>query len=376
MKKLFFVLTALFLLGCTIPQEVEDAIPTVIITPFPTSAPTPVPDIRVAEKQAIEFEEPLIVKEKDGKQFIVSDSELSYSQSPDLISSIDFPEFNSTLERNLKISGSEMVVGVFYNGEAKAYPVRILNWHEVVNDNFRGEKIVVVYSPLTFAAAAFKRASLDFGVSGKFYLNTPLLYDRQTQSLWHSWTGFAIQGQYSGDSLESIPVFVGSFGEWNATHPDTKVLDAPRGTRAKPYNTYPYGNYNSSERLLFPSLSIDQRLRAKEPVLGVGLNGYYKAYKISTMPNALNDELAGTNLVLLKNPVNNETRLFDRRDYLFFANETGLFDSQTFSQWNFDGSINSTRRSNLRSAKLDEVPSIRLYWFAWSQFHAKTGLER
>jgi hypothetical protein len=133
------------------------------------------------------------------------------------------------------LRGGDAVIGVTEAGVAKAYPVRILNWHEVVNDQIAGVPIVVTYCPLTASAVVYDRAPrgapLTFGVSGRLYQSNVLIYDYQTESLWSQLKEEALTGSFTGTALRAFPSVVTTWADWQSTHPQTLVL-SPDTSRA------------------------------------------------------------------------------------------------------------------------------------------------
>lgn len=180
---------------------------------------------------------------------------------------------------------TDRVIGVSIGGEHRAYPLKILNWHEIVNDTLGEMPIVVTYCPLCDSAVVFRRTVedqvLEFGVSGLLYKSNVLMYDRSSgaQSLWSQMAGRALSGPFSGAELSSVPVELSTWGNWISKHPQTTVLTPHTGYRRR-YDQDPYADYFRSPRLMFPVGAVDARLPTKSRVLGVEVNGEAKAYPI------------------------------------------------------------------------------------------------
>ena len=173
--------------------------------------------------------------------------------SLDEIPSIDFPLFD--FDTNFDMDN--LVVGVEINGEAKAYPYNILNWHEVVNDTLGGVPIVVTYSPLCNTVNVFERVvdenKLMFGVSGLLYNNCTILHDRQTNELWLQPTGVMLSGVANDNkSLKRVQSYTTTVANWKRAYPNTLFLSPNTEYFINP-NLYPYGNYLESDILLFSS---------------------------------------------------------------------------------------------------------------------------
>jgi hypothetical protein len=168
----------------------------------------------------------------------------------DGIPPIDRPKYVSATESQKFLKSNEIVFGLDYQGVVKAYPQKILVWHEIVNDELKGEKIAVTYCPLTGSAVAFRgrsRAggSLSFGTSGKLVNSNLLMYDRQTDSQWPQILGMAIDGKNKGTVLEEIPLAWTHWSRWLRRHSDTLVLSSDTGY-FRSYGSDPYGSYDRS----------------------------------------------------------------------------------------------------------------------------------
>lgn len=259
----------------------------------------------------------------------------------DGIPAIDRPQFmNGTFAQFLK--DEDYVLGVYHGGVAKAYPIKIMDRHEVVNDRFKGEAVVVTYCPLCGSGIAF-RAVVDgqgrsFGVSGLLYNSDVLLYDRETESLWSQIDNQAIAGPASGKRLAMLSTSFLSWGQWKAQYPSTLVLTTNTGYR-RDYHKKAYQGYEESARLAFPVAHKSKKLKRKERVLGISINGEYKAYSVRSLAQygqSFQDSFAGE-VLWVKYDVQARTATF--------TNSSG-----------------------------EEIPSISLYWFAWYAFHPDTEI--
>ena len=166
----------------------------------------------------------------------------------DGIPAIDDPRFRPVAEVD-DLSDSEPVIGVTVAGESRAYPLRILTWHEIVNDVIASVPVAITYCPLCNAAIVFDRhvdgAVLDFGTTGKLRHSDLVMYDRQTESWWQQYSGEAIVGRHAGRRLEMLPARLESWAEFRARAPDGLVL-VPRDPDARPYGANPYVGYDSA----------------------------------------------------------------------------------------------------------------------------------
>lgn len=278
------------------------------------------------------------------------------------------------------------VIGVVRDGEARAYPLRILNWHEVVNESFGGP-LLVTYCPLCGSAVtAVREAGGEttlFGVSGLLYKNDLVMYDQATESLWSQIDAHAINGELVGEELQLVPSSFTTWGEWTAEYPDTAVLLPPPEsgtiTDASPrnYDTDPYGGYEFSGRIGIGGSYDDDRLHPKATVLGVARDGEARAYPLDRVIGAggvVNDEVGGTPVVIAVTGdgdgslVGYERRV-DGETLTFEKNETELVAGG--SRWNpltgratdgpFEGTTLTT--ANERSP---------MFFFAWLEFFPET----
>ena len=181
-------------------------------------------------------------------------------------------------ERGKLLVSSDPVIGVAIGGEARAYPLRLLRWHEAVNDTVGNRAIAVTYSPLSGGIAVWDRvvdgAVVEFGVSGRLLDSNTLLYDRQPEgavsSLWHQLTGEAITGPAVGQQLEALAASLTTWADWIATHPETTVMAPDPGSK-RLYKRDPYHSYRGSDVLRFPvdPLAPEGELALKDLVAAV-----------------------------------------------------------------------------------------------------------
>lgn len=255
------------------------------------------------------------------------------------IPAIDDPRFVSATEADF-LEDEDLVVGLVHGNASKAYPLRILTWHEIVNDRVGTTAIAVTFCPLTGSSVVFDRTLAGeerrFGVSGWLYENNVLMYDHANDSLWTQLGAQAVAGKDTGKQLSAIPSTRTSWGQWRRAHPETLVLSPDTGA-ARDYARNPYRLYELSADTMFPVARHDGRIQAKELVLGVHVDGRRKAYPFIEL------EVAGASNVV------------DR----IGGNEITV---------HFDGnSAHATQDGRL-------VEAVVVYWFAWSVFHPDTDL--
>ena len=296
----------------------------------------------------------------------------------DGIPSIDSPIFAAVSDTDF-VSDSDVVIGLSINDEAKAYPLSILVWHEIVNDLVGGTPVAVTYCPLCYTNQVFERIIdgqvVEFGTSGKLYNSNLLMYDRLTDSYWSQALGLAVKGELSGYKLNLVPFDVITWGDWKSLHPDTVVLTTDTGF-IRPYDVDPYGNYYTEPRVMFPVDNRDDRLPLKEIIIGFQHEGIYKAYTQSDIEsNIVINDSVGNNPILLVSLFSQNSRSFERTldgNVLDFAfQDDTIIDMQTNSEWNYDGLSVSGEHTG---KQLKRIPNEPGFWFEWVAFHPDTLL--
>jgi hypothetical protein len=237
-------------------------------------------------------------------------------------------------------SDDERILGVVVAGQPRAYPVAILNWHELVNDTLGGEPILVSFCPLCGTGMVFDRRidgeARSFGVSGLLYRSDLLMYDRSTQSLWSQITAKAVTGALLGQRLRMLRAQMDLWGRWRRDHPETTVLSRETGHQ-RDYARSPYPGYADSRELIFPA-PLDRRYHPKMPTLGLRLpGGGARGYPASELARA------GGSL---------EERFLGHPVRITYDADRQLFD------------VDAPR----------EVEVVEGFWFAWAAFHPDTSV--
>ncbi len=214
---------------------------------------------------------------------------MSGGPGKDGIPSIDRPEFWTVREANKFLDDEDVVFGVFHKGVARAYPQRILVWHEIVNDTVGGKPLSITYCPLTATAIGFERGSTELGVSGNLINSNMVMYDRETDSLWPQIAAVSIDGVYQGNSLAEHRVFWTSWARWKQRYPDTQVLSDQTG-HIRNYRRDPYGGYNplkgyylENSPTMFPVMHQSNDLAQKSTILGFRTANSAVAIKMQTL---------------------------------------------------------------------------------------------
>ncbi len=205
----------------------------------------------------------------------------------DGIPALDYPSYDVAGEASWR--DDELVVGVVRGKEARAYPIAILVWHELVNDELGGDPILVSFCPLCGTALVFDRRlqgqSRTFGVSGLLYQSDLLMFDRETESLWSQIGASAVTGALMGQRLQLLRSKISTWKQWRVAHPNTTVLSRKTGIQ-RDYGRTPYEGYDTSNLLYFP-VKADTRRHPKMPTLGLRIpNGPSRAYPGEEIANA------------------------------------------------------------------------------------------
>ncbi len=259
----------------------------------------------------------------------------------DGIPAINTPKFIDP-EKASYLQGSDRILGVEINGVSRAYPIAILNWHEIVNDQIDNTYFAVTYCPLCGTGVVFSSRvegqNLDFGVSGLLYNSDVLLYDLQSESLWSQILGKAVTGKFAGQSLEILPVTHTNWSDWQKNHPQTQVLSDQTGY-SRDYRRNPYQGYEKSRNLYFQvAHTAPASFHPKERVLGLEINHQFKAYPFSEI-----DKVGKSRI-------------------------TENFAGKQFTiHWDREN-----QRAMIMDASQNPVPTIEGFWFAWFAFHPDT----
>ncbi|MBU1197759.1 DUF3179 domain-containing protein [Candidatus Micrarchaeota archaeon] len=320
------------------------------------------------------------------KHIIPLDEVLPGGPGKDGIPSIDRPKFVSISEADEFVTDNEFVLSFESGDEVRAYPLQILVWHEIVNDHFGDQPVVITYCPLCGTGIAFEgyingNQDTTFGVSGKLYNSDLLMYDRATDTYWNQISGKAVVGPLTGQRLKMLPLDTVEWRDWKRLHPVGNVLSKDTGLAPKPYGVFPYGDYATSSRISFPVSHEDSRLFAKKFIFGLELNGLHKAYVQESVQHVLllNDEFAGIPILAVTDPESKAIRFFDRRvngeTYEFelrgSIRPNQLYDVTTGSEWDFRGKGLPSGNDGLQLKQLDAVGS---FWFAWVAHYPDTEL--
>ncbi len=290
----------------------------------------------------------------------------------------------------------EPVFGLSINGDSRAYPLRILDWHEMANDVVGGVPVSLAYCTLCGAGIAFDGRAADgrtftFGSSGFLYRSNKLMYDRQTRTLWNQITGRPVLGTLAGDDvrLEVLPIVLTTWADWQAQHPGTQVLDLDTGF-ARPYAPgAAYGDYFASPDTMFPVWQRGQALPAKARVFALNLNEVAKAYPLEalTREQVVNDAVGGAAVVLIaqRGPVRveglnqrigqvtydagGEVRAYARGGHTFRPGpEPGSLIDEAGRAWR----VSEAALVGPEGERAPRLGGHLAYWFGWYAFFPHT----
>ena len=294
----------------------------------------------------------------------------------DGIPSVDHPNFDLA-EDVQPFFDDELVLGFEHEGELKAYPVPILDWHEIVNDELNGRYIAITYCPLTGTGIGWnrkiRRDITTFGVSGLLYNTNLMPYDRETESTWSQQRLECVNGLYNGWQPETYSLIETTFRTWKKSFPNSKVMNANTGF-VRRYSAYPYGDYRTNDDLLFfPVSNKDQRLPAKERVLGVMVNDQAKAYRFNAEENGtevIHDQVDGTTIIVVISKKDNYNTVFLNPDDLEFeAIQDGLPSIMKDGNGNLYDLAGRVILGPDQGQKLGRPTAFIGYWFSWGAFY-------
>ena len=312
----------------------------------------------------------------------------------DGIPPIDDPKFVSVDEADGWLEEKEPVIALELNGEAKAYPLQILTWHEIVNDTVGEVPVAATFCPLCNSAIVFDRrldgVLYDFGVSGNLRNSDLIMWDRQTQSWWQQLTGEAIVGQLTGQHLAILPATIVAWQDFKETYPGAQVLSRDTG-HSRNYGSNPYVGYDEvgqSPFLFFGK--TDERLLPTERVAALTVGDEALAFPFSLLEaeKVVSYSASGQDMVVFFSPGARSAldgfRIADSREVgstgiflrelegqplTFSAEGAGFLDQETGSRWNIFGQALS---GPLAGSQLTPVVHANHFWFAWAAFRPDT----
>jgi len=295
----------------------------------------------------------------------------------DGIPSLDRPELVPATDAKAGyMLDDDLVFGVSINGDTRAYPLRVMGWHEMFNQVIGGVPVALAYCTLCGSGILFetklqsRSKPFVFGSSGFLYRSNKLMFDRQTHSLWNQFTGKPVSGKLvnSGIELKQRPVVITTWADWKAQNPDTTVVSLNTGHKRDYGSGVVYNDYFASGELMFPTIVDQSRHRQKEFVFGVRAFGGAKAWPLKAFVGnpVINDAVAGQALVLLGDPKTRTVRAYARKGHEFQNSTGGQLVSADNTLW-------TTTEDALISATGERLPRVAghiAYWFAWNGYLA------
>lgn len=318
---------------------------------------------------------------------------------PEGIPSIDKPKFVNVREAIKWLAEREPVMLLKYRGEERGYPLQLMIWHEIVNDYFKNDPILLTFSAVSNSPAAYRRQvkgrTLYFGTSGKFSCGATAIYDRQTGSLWQQFTGECIKGKFEGVKLESLPLSLISFRDFMESYPERKVLSRETGYQRK-YGWSPYVGYGrADDPPYFYQGRIDQRLLPKERIIGIPNQEEAVAYPYSLlrqqgMRGVIQEKVKKGPLVIFysrgMNSVVDTASIRYSRDagtavalsplkggdeLEFYPAKEGFKDTNTESVWSITGRCLD---GYYKGEELQPFKHLSSFWFAWALHYPHTKI--
>jgi hypothetical protein len=329
------------------------------------------------------------------RSIVPFDQILSGGPPKDGIPAIDAPAFVSVGEADAWLKPNEAVALININGDARAYPVQILTWHEIVNDTVGGTPLAVTYCPLCNTAIAFERTFdgrvLDFGTTGRLRYSNLIMYDRQTETWWQQGTGEAIAGEYAGQRLTQRPMTLIAWSDFKAAFPAGKVLDRDTGF-SRTYGRNPYIGYDNpnTQPFLYQGPQTPNLLPALARVFALNLNDDPIAFPYDALAQhrVLTDVVGGEPVVVLWAPgaasaldaqqvadgrevgaAASFSRRLDGEVLAFVRAGDGIVDVQTGSRWD---ALGRAIDGPMKGKQLEEVVGTNHFWFSWAAFYPKT----
>lgn len=324
---------------------------------------------------------------------------ISGGPPPDGIPPLDDPVFIAVDAALDLLDDAEPVVAIEIDGDARAYPVQVMIWHEIVNDTVGGVPVSVTYCPLCNSAVSYRReirgVETTFGTSGRLFASALVMYDRATETLWTHFDGKGVVGLLAGEQLEIIASPLMSWNEFRSAYPTGLVLDPTATGFDRDYGRNPYVGYDDADTapFLFRG-AIDDRSLPKQRVVGINLGGDTAAFTLEAISGdgaaATNTAVGGTDIVILwkagQSTALEEDRVDNGRDVgtvgvfvpsangraLTFAASDGVItDRETGSVWNVSG---EATEGELAGSRLERIAHLDTFWFAWATYQPGTIL--
>lgn len=312
----------------------------------------------------------------DTDWLIPSGEVLDGGPGKDGIPSVDSPNF-SAISNIEFLNDQSLVIGIVSsNGTAKAYPHPILDWHEIVNDEFANKKFALTYCPLTGTGIAWDRningKETTFGVSGKLYNTNLMPYDRETDSYWSQIRMDCVNGSLINTTIETHSIIETTWATWKKLYPQSQVMNTETGF-SRDYQAYPYGDYRTNHsNIIFPLSKLDERLPAKERVLALLSGTTKRVYSINLFEEdrVIEDTFDGKEIIVIGSKEENYIVAFEKSEIINLA---PISDMHPFIAQDENGSFVSIAGrvlgGPLTGTHLNPIESFMGYWMAFGAFY-------
>ncbi len=282
------------------------------------------------------------------------------------------------------LSDHHIVFGIAINGEFRAYPKRILAWHEMFTETIGGEPVTGVYCTLCGTVIAYKSTkdsiTYNLGTSGFLYRSNKLMYDRNTQSLWNTLWGIPVVGPLAGKGiqLDYISVVTTTWGEWKKLHPTTQVLSLNTGYKKDYGEGVAYQNYFANDQLMFSVPESEQKkIKNKQSVLAIRLQDNPRVQPVAISVKFLKKhpvyhyQISNTNLLILtdKTGANRVYEIGDRHFTKYNQAQNNVVDDQG-NQW----TLHENHLKNKQGERLNRFQTFNAFWFGWQAAYPNTIL--
>jgi hypothetical protein len=279
------------------------------------------------------------------------------------------------------LGDGELVFGAAVNGEYRAYPLRIMDWHELLNDEIGGEPVALSYCTLCRSGVMFRARAPDgghiiFGTSGLLYRSNKLMFDRETESLWSNLTGEPVIGRLAEDpfQLEVLPLTLTTWGEWRWRHPTTTVLDLEPLAFYYPFDYQPGAADEARSGVSFPVWKKDNRLERNEEVYVLRVDGHAKAFvaQAALAAGVVNDAVGSLPVVLVADSRSGSIRVYERGERSFRWNEEDRLVDDRERVWSLTEEALALTNEAGDVEQLERVPGHVAFWFGWYGFFPNT----
>ncbi len=320
----------------------------------------------------------------NGNEWLIPENQVvDGGPGKDGIPAIEGPEMIPVDQVNF-LDDSDLISGLRVGEMIVGYPHKILDYHEIINHTIDDSKIVLSYCPLTGSALAWlsgETGNFTFGVSGLLYNSNLILYDRKTDSYWSQMLILCVNGERISEVPEVHPVFETTWKTWKEINPGSLIMSINTGYQRN-YDEYPYGDYKSSDNLLFSVNNSDSRLHKKERVHGIFSENSAVAYPIDSFDGeltVLNHEINNEKIVVAISKALNFAISFKREledgtelEFAKVSNKLPIIMTDQFgNEWDLFGRSVSGPRSG---EELGKLTSYNAYWFAWAAFHPDSDI--